>query len=214
MIDVKAKAAAAAPKTVFDDDSPELTRTYSDALLNAAQKDGEVDAVLDELDAIRKDVVEGFPAFAAMMASPTRGVAEKDRTLVTLFEGKALPTVVKFLRVLNRHGRLGLIGPITRAARATWDRRQGRKSVTVRSAVPLDDEQLSALRDKLAAGFGGTPVMTLEVDPALIGGLVVQVGDDVYDASVRNRLERLRQRLIEGTTHEVQGRRNHFSDSE
>ncbi len=58
-----------------------------------------------------------------------------------------------------------------------------------------------------------TPVITLEVDPALIGGLVVQVGDAVYDASVRNRLERLRGRLIERKTHEIQSRRDHFSYS-
>ena len=56
-----------------------------------------------------------------------------------------------------------------------------------------------------------TPVITLEVDPSLIGGLVVQVGDDVYDASVRTRLEQLRDRLIEGKTHEIQSRRDHFS---
>src|SRR2546430_2054695 len=59
--------------------------------------------------------------------------------------------------------------------------------------------------------LGATPVVRLVVDPSLIGGLVVQVGDHVYDASVRNRLEQLRQRLIEGKTHEIQSRRDHFS---
>ena len=58
-----------------------------------------------------------------------------------------------------------------------------------------------------------TPVITLEVDPSLIGGLVVQVGDEVYDASVRTRLEQLRGRLIERKTHEIQSRRDHFSYS-
>jgi F-type H+-transporting ATPase subunit delta len=62
--------------------------------------------------------------------------------------------------------------------------------------------------------LGATAILKLEVDPSLIGGLIVQVGDDVFDASIRNRLEQLRQRLIEGKTHEIQSRRDHFSHSE
>ncbi|MCA1686686.1 MAG: ATP synthase F1 subunit delta, partial [Planctomycetia bacterium] len=148
------------------------------------------------------------------LKSPSRALAEKDQVLERTFGGRALPTVVQFLRVLNRHGRLDLLGPVLRAARATWDRRQNRRPVTVRSAVPLTDAQADALRARLAATVGGTPVLKQEVDPGLIGGLVVQIGDDVYDASVRNRLEQLRQRLIEGKTHEIQSRRDHFSHPE
>ena len=71
-----------------------------------------------------------------------------------------------------------------------------------------------AVRERLARYVGGTPVLRLEVDPDLIGGLVVQVSNDVYDASIRNRLELHRQRLIEGKTHEIQSRRDHFSHPE
>ena len=148
------------------------------------------------------------------MGSPVRTAADKDRLIAQAFEGRTLPTTVHFLRVLNRHGRLELLGPSLRAARATWDRRQNRRKVTVRSAVPLTGDQADALKERLAKTVGGTPVLKLEVDPALIGGLVVQVGDDVYDASVRNRLEQLRQRLIEGKTHEIQSRRDHFRHPE
>ena len=59
--------------------------------------------------------------------------------------------------------------------------------------------------------IGATPIMQITTDPALIGGLIVQVGDQVCDASVQNRLEQLRQRLIEGKTHEIQSRRDQFS---
>jgi F-type H+-transporting ATPase subunit delta len=157
-------------------------------------------------------VRDRFPTFAVMMESPVRTAADKDRLIAQAFEGRALPTTVNFLRVLNRHGRLGLLGPVLRAARETWERRQNRRPVTVRSAVPLTDGQADALRDRLAKTVGGTPVLRQEVDPGLIGGIVIQVGDDVYDASVRNRLEQLRQRLIEGKTHEIQSRRDQFSD--
>jgi F-type H+-transporting ATPase subunit delta len=182
--------------TVFDEASVELARTYSTALLDAAGADAE--AVLDELEEIVSDVLVAQPKFAELLASPAVPMAEKDRVLVDVFEGRALPIVSNFLRVLNRHGRLGVLAAITTQARADWDRKQGRRRVTVRSAVPLDDGQRAALQGKLSALIGGaTPQVKLEVDPSLIAGLVVQVGDDVYDASVRTRLKRLRDRLLE-----------------
>src|SRR4051794_37639524 len=204
-------ASLAAVPTVFDETALEIARTYADALLNAAGKDGSADEALDELDAIVAFIAEKYPRFVQMMTSPLRSEAEKDRIIAEAFEGRALPASVNFLRVLNRHGRLRLLGSILQTARRSWDRRQNRHPVTVRSAVPLTEGQTAALRDRLARSIGGTPVLTLEDDPGLIGGLVVRVGDDVYDASVRNRLEQLRQRLIEGKTHEIQSRRDHFS---
>jgi F-type H+-transporting ATPase subunit delta len=199
--------------TVLDDDTPQVTRSYAEALINAAEGKGQTEAVLDELDAIVADVLDANPQFAAILGSPTRSPHDKDRILVDLLEGRALPTVVQFLRVLNRHGRLSSLRAIARSARAIWDRRQNRRPVLVRSAVPLDDSQQAALRDRLARMLAATPILTVVVDPTLLGGLVVQVGDDVYDASLRNQLEQLRHRLIEGKTHEIQSRRDHFSHS-
>ena len=197
------------PGTVFDEVAPELTRNYADALLNASGDQAQ--AVVEELEAIGTDVLRAQPRFAAILASPSISIEEKDRIVDATFAASALPTVVRFLRVLNRHGRLGLLASVTKQARSTLDRRQNRKSVTVRSAVPLDEGQQSALRDRLASMIHATPVITLEVDPSLIGGLVVQVGDEVYDASVRTRLEAIRGRLIERKTHEIQSRRDYFS---
>jgi F-type H+-transporting ATPase subunit delta len=199
--------------TVFEDDQPEVSRSYADALLAAAEDAGQIDPVLDELDELVADVVLGQPRFGALLASPSLPAAEKDRILTRTFENRAHPLLVRFLRVLNRRGRLGLIGPIARAARATWDRRQNRRPVLVRSAVALDDAQRSALSERLARMLSATPMLSYQVDPSLIGGLVVQVGDDVYDASVQSRLQQLRHRLIEGKKYEIQSRRDQFSHS-
>jgi F-type H+-transporting ATPase subunit delta len=197
--------------TVFEDEAPEATRSYAEALLGAAEKEGKVDDVLDELDGIATDVLGAHPRFAAILSSPSTPAAEKDRILVDTFEGRALPTIVRFLRVLNRRGRLGLVGPIARASRAIWDRRQGRRAVAVRSAIPLDDGQQEALRGRLAAMLGATPVISLTVDHSLIGGLVVQVGDDVYDASVLNRLEQVRRRLVEEKLSEIRNKSGQYT---
>lgn len=184
--------------TVFDESAAEASHAYAEALVNAAARDGQIDAALDELDEIRDDVLRPFPKFAALITSPSVPVHDRDRMLAQTFEGRALPTVVNFLRVLNRHGRMALLEPIIKEARAIWDRRQNRRPVTVRSAVPLDEGQQATLRDRLGAMLQATPILRFEVDPALIGGLVVQAEDEVFDASIRSRLAQLRRRLVEG----------------
>jgi F-type H+-transporting ATPase subunit delta len=193
------------------DESAELARRYAEALLGAAEREGIVDAVLDELAELERDVLKAHPRFAQILASRRVATAQKDRILVDLLEGRASGLVLRFLRVLNRHERLGSIRAVARQARAIWDKRNKRVPIQVRSAFPLDENQLQALRDRLSRLTGATPVLQVSTDPNLIAGLVVQVGDIRYDASAKSRLAQLRQRLIEGKTHEIQSRRDQFS---
>ena len=207
-----AQTAGPAEDTLVVDESIALARRYAEALVDAAQNEGGVDAALVELAAIEEDVLKRFPRFAEILASARVQSAEKDRMLREIFEGRASGLVLRFLRVLNRHGRFKILGAVLREARALWDRRNRRIPVRVRSAVPLDAAQLDSLQQRLTRLVDGTPIVTVSTDADLIGGLVVQVGDQLYDASVKNRLAQLRQRLIEGKTHEIQSRRDQFSD--
>jgi F-type H+-transporting ATPase subunit delta len=191
----------------------ELARPYALALVSAAEKEGGVEPVLDELDQIENDVLKAFPRFASLLGSAKVSTAHKDRILTDTFEKKASSLVLRFMRVLNRRDRLGLLAVVAREARKIWDQRNKRIPVQVRAAVSLDEKQLQTLRDRLAVLTGATPVLSVSTDPGLIGGLVVQVGDHRYDASVKSRLEQLRQRLIEGKMHEIQSRRDQFSYS-
>jgi F-type H+-transporting ATPase subunit delta len=196
---------------VVADESALVARRYAEALINAAEREGNVDAVLDELAELERDVLKAHPQFAQILASRRVSTSQKDRILVDLLEGRASGLVLRFLRVLNRHERLGSIRVVARQARAIWDRRNRRVPIQVRSAFPLDEGQLQALRDRLARLTGATPILQVSTDPNLIAGLVVQVGDLRYDASAKSRLAQLRQRLIEGKTHEIQSRRDQFS---
>ena len=146
--------------TVFDDDQPEVTRSYAEALLGAAASEGQTEAVLDELDELVADVLRGHPKFAAMLASESLPATEKDRILTATFEDRASPLVVRFLRVLNRHGRLGLIAPIARAARAELGP-PAEPPAGARSARPiaLDDAQRQALFERLSRMLAATPVL-------------------------------------------------------
>jgi F-type H+-transporting ATPase subunit delta len=208
-----AKGAEVHESQAVNTDSAEVARRYAEALIHAAEREGAVDQVLDELDELERDVLKPNPPFAQILASPRVSSAEKDRILVDLLESRASSLLLRFLRVLNRHERLGYLVPVARQARAIWDKRHARIPVQVRSAVPLDEGQLQALRARLAQMTGATPILDVSTDPNLIAGLVVQVGDIRYDASAKSRLAQLRQRLIEGKTHEIQSRRDQFSHS-
>jgi F-type H+-transporting ATPase subunit delta len=202
---VKAEEKAVADETLA------VARRYADALVNAAESEGLVEPALEEIAEIRNQVLVPHPRFATLLTSAQVSTAEKDRILVTVFDHRVSSLVLRFLRVLNRHGRLDLLGIVLVEARALWDRRNRRVPVQVRSAVPLDENQLQSVRDQLARLTGATPILQVATDPSLIGGLVIQVGDHLYDASVKHRLAQLRQRLIEGKTHEIQSRRDQFS---
>lgn len=197
-------------RTVLDERAQERSRPYAEAFVNVVDRDGQAEAALDELDAIMTDVVDAYPDFAEILRSPSLPAHEKDRILTATFEGRALPVVTRFLRVLNQHGRLELLPAVARQARELLDRRRNRRKVMVRSAVPLDDAQRGALHDRLARLAGAEPVAVYEVDPSLIGGLVVQVGDDVYDASVRTRLDQLRRQVVASRTRDISARRALF----
>ena len=83
--------------------------------------------------------------------------------------------------------------------------------VRVRSAVPLADDQRERLTGELRETFGKEPVLHASVEPDLLGGLVVQVDDWVYDGSIRTRLDILRKQLVERSSHAIQSGRDRFS---
>ncbi len=192
--------------TVFDEQSTHIARAYAEALVNAAEKNGEVEAVVSELEEIDADLVRPNPKFAAILDSPSVPSHEKARILNSVLEGRTLPTVLRFMTVLGNHGRLGLIAPVAQEARALWDKRQNRRPVLVKTAVALDDGQQEALAHRVGAMIGATPILRFEVNPALIGGLVIQVGDDLYDASIKTKLDRMRRDLIAGKTRDSAAR--------
>ncbi len=199
--------------TVFDESQAEIGRTYADALLGAAEGQGRGDEVIGELQELVAEIWEKQPKFVAMLAGPSRREGDAGRLIDEAFGGKVDPLVFNFLRVLNNKGRLALLPTIARQAAEALDRLRNRRPATVRSATPLDDDQRAAIVGKVAAMLGGAePVITFEVEPALLGGLVVRIGDSVFDASVRAKLERMRRDLIEGSNRAVRAAGDRFGD--
>jgi F-type H+-transporting ATPase subunit delta len=119
-----------------------------------------------------------------------------------------------FLKVLIRHGRIDLIAEIRQVVVQIQEELAGKKRVQIRSAKPLSDKSRSEITNQLKSKLGFDPILQESVDESLIGGLIIQVGDTVYDSSLRTRLKTLTGRLTERTLHEIQSGRDRFSHPE
>jgi F-type H+-transporting ATPase subunit delta len=186
------------PETVLNANirQARIARVYAESLLQVAEKTGEVERIGEEMEAFVRDVLAPNPQIAAFVGFPAISRRRRGPILEAALHNNVSPLLEHFLGVLNQNNRLDFFRSIVAAYRDLLDKRAGRVRVQVRSAVALGGEERDEIRRTLAASLGKDPIITVRVDPDLLGGLVVQVGDTVYDTSVRSRLNALRTQLM------------------
>ena len=191
-----------------------IAKVYATALLDAAAKHADAETVLAELDSLVREVFAQEPRLEMLLSSAAIGRHARHDTLQKIFSGRASATFLNFLQVLNNHERLDLLRPILTAAIQMHDERNRRLRVEVASAVPLPDDIRTRLETSVRTYFHMEPVLIPHIDPALLGGFKIRIGDMQYDASVRNRLDTLRDQILARSSHEIQSRRDRFSTSQ
>ncbi|UZK65930.1 F0F1 ATP synthase subunit delta [Sphingomonas sp. M1-B02] len=168
-----------------------LSGRYAIALFELARESKALTQVEASLATVR-DALAQSADFKALTTSPlvSRGDAAK-AIAATAAELKLDPTTANFLGVLAHNRRLGQLPAIIRAFRDLAAQDRGEMTAEVVSAHPLDDDQVAALKDQLRARVGRDVSVDLSVDPALLGGLVVKIGSQMIDSSIRTRLNSL-----------------------
>ena len=187
----------------FDSGQQYLGNVYAKALLGVTENSHNTPAVLDEFDSLLADVLDRLPQFAATLSSPRVPHADKLRMLEKAFADKMSPQLLTFLKVVSQHGRLDCLRAINRAAHRIYDEMRGRVAVQIRTAEPVGGDVLQAIVAKLQSSLGCEVVLTTKVDPNLIGGLVVRVGDTVFDGSVANQLNRMKDAALDATAQQL-----------
>lgn len=172
-----------------------VARRYARALFDLAQEKGQLDQVDREFGMVVSMIEANQPLRAVM--SDVLIAPEVKRDLVQkLFTGKLSELVMNFLLVVVRKRREAFFAEMYRAFLDLANEARGIVEVEVRSAIPLAEETVKTLETKLVTRLGKRVKFQTQVAPELIGGLVVRIGDELMDGSVKTRLVRMRDRLI------------------
>ncbi|MFI5261987.1 MAG: F0F1 ATP synthase subunit delta [Candidatus Limnocylindrales bacterium] len=171
-------------------------RRYAEAAFQLAVADDAVAAW--RADLVTASAALGEPRIAAVLAD--RGLAVESRAALVraVLATRVRRPVQNLVLLLLRRGRPELLPDVATDFARLDDQRDGVVNAVATSAVALEPAEVSALTTRLEQLAGGRVVLTQAVDPGLLGGLQVQLGDRLIDGSVRGRLERLRHRLASG----------------
>ena len=173
-----------------------IARNYAEVLLTLAQRGGDP-AVWGRLLGDLADAMRNDPRLRVYLGSPRVSEEEKNAALSRALASAAAPrNFVRFIQTLVTNRRQLLIPDIAVAYEGVLDELEGRVHADVTVARPSTPEEEQAIAAQLTRAFGKTVVPHVRVNPAILGGVVVRVGDTVMDGSVRRRLAMLRNRLV------------------
>jgi len=181
-----------------------VAKIYAQAIVDAADAAGCRRDVISELGMLAREVLPKVPEAVIVFSSPKISAEEKDRIIDKLAGERLKPTTTNALHVLARHGRLGMLGSVVEAAERLADERDGKQQATFTTAMPLDAAEQARIVGDTEKALSASLVPSFVVDPAIIGGLVVRVGDTIYDQSVATGLARIGGRLQQRNIHAIQ----------
>jgi len=171
---------------------------YASALFDLAREQGELDAVDQDLGKFQQ-MLDGSPDLKRLVNSPAFAAEEQERALGAVMDWASVgATTNNFLKVVARNRRLFAAEDMIKSFRQQLALHRGELQAEVKSAAPLSDEQLSALKEQLKSSFGKDVRIDAAVDPSLLGGLVVKVGSRMFDSSLRTKLSNLKV-VLKGT---------------
>ncbi len=157
--------------------------------------------------------LDSDPAIERFLGSPLVEEGPHAQVIESAFRGKASDLLVDSLQVINRKGRLGSLRAISEGYRAALRDLRGWMDVQVRTAVPLTDALRARLTEALAASTSRKPSLIETVDPAVIGGLVVQIEGRKIDASLASRLHHLSEALHARASREIHSGKAYVAES-
>ena len=171
----------------------ELARVYSEALFDAARRQGKIDQIRDQLGMV-VEAIEASRELTLFFFSPLFSTREKKEGIARVLVG-ADEIFLNFLSVLIDNHRMPVIFRIRKQYEALWREENRLLPVEITSAVELDEQVARRIAERVEQQTGRRVELTRRVDESILGGLVVRVSNMILDASIRNQLERLRRQV-------------------
>ncbi len=172
-----------------------VARRYAAALFHTAQRGDATDAVQGDIEQV-KQFLDDYPQVLQALAVPRVPAGRKKSALRSLVGDRLSQDLTRrFIDLMVHHGREAFLPETADAFALLYDESRNVVAADVRTAAPLDDGQVSRLKARLDGMTGRDTRLTITTDPALVGGLVVLIGDTILDGSVRGYLEQFESRL-------------------
>ena len=192
----------------MDESIMAIASVYGRALFELARERGQEDEIAEQLDELGR-YTDRESVFAAFLSADLDG-ERRAESLERMFRGKLSDTLLDTLLVLNDRGRLSIFGSLAEQFEHLRHEARNQAEVSVISAVPLESKERDALVEELKAVTGREIVLTEKVDESILGGLIVQIGDELLDASVASQLKRLRSNLRARAGREMHADKEYF----
>lgn len=177
--------------------SATVARNYAEALLAAAEEQRQVEPFGRLIDALA-GAIQSDETIAVVLDSPRVAKAEKSRLLAEALAGMAPQQFVRFLQAVVRRGRQGLLVEIAQEYQGLVDLKENRVHAGVTLAASADESLQRRIVERLGQVLGKEVRAHFRPDPRILGGVVVRVGDRVYDGSLKRRLNLLRRKMLTG----------------
>jgi F-type H+-transporting ATPase subunit delta len=173
-------------------------RRYAEAAFQLAQRDGAVDEW--QRDLVLAAGLARDESVARAVDSPAVPFGERRKIVEQMLDGRVSPQARNLALLLAERGRFAVLPDVSVEYDALVRKSRGIVAATVTTPAPLTQNELAQVRVRVEQLAGASVELTTAIDPALLGGLTIRIGDRLIDASVRGRLERLRDRLVQETS--------------
>ena len=195
--------------TVLDVTEERIARVYAQALLDAAGDSSE--SCVEELEAFCTEVLGKHAMFEQMLSSAFVDHERRASLLDRILGGKVSDLTLNTLKVLSEKGRIGIARSVALQARKLWNEVCRRADVLVRVASPIDDATLERIKETIRAQRGVEPIVRVEIDPSLVGGLELRIGDTVYDGTIRTAFAKAHKEIVVKTVEAIETNPERFT---
>ena len=203
-------SASGSGNLAYDTERQYIGTVYAKGLLGAAEKANQVTQVVDELESIVVDVLPQLPKLKLLLESPRVPMEVKEKVLNQSFSAGS-SVLLTFLKVVCRHGRFDCLRVISRTATALLQEQTGVVEVRVTTAESVPESMHEELKTKLGQILEKQVVIRTETDADILGGLVVRVGDTVFDGSVANQLSQIRRTAVDQAMQQIRQSLDRFA---
>ena len=195
---------------LFTTEQQQLGSVYAKALLGVGEKSGNTKQLLEELSAV-VEAVSDQPSLNSTLQSPQVGSQEKLELVGKIFEKQVSEPMMNFIKVLVGKDRFDCVAAISVAAEKLNDEKSGEVQATVTTAEEIDVSAKDEIAKQLSKKLGKKVKLGSVVDASVVGGVVVRVGDTVYDNSVVGQLQQVRQRAMEKAAEAIREKLDRFA---